>query len=485
MVLTLWWVREKKEQFDPYEVYGDSPNIFTIRINHGGVFVNSPVKRYVDGTIDHVDMVDSDAFSVIELNHMITELGYPKEQIMFYHFLVPETQISDGLRPLGNDQDVLLLIEHVAKFKVIDVFTEQWSSRLGVEYHFTSPVKSSSVVIEELENEDPQPSMSKPSHRRRRPLCLEYFPQFETPTVNADDTSRHEETSRHDESSMHDEPNRNDETCRTDDHSSAYVDTNRMDDHATAEEVEDDRIEDVDNTVVEIPVNMDSFNYNVGKDQFVDEDFDVDFDLDDFESGSEDEGGDALNLAIKQNRKRKKETKGKCLEEQPFFVGQTFSNKEDIKNMVKLHALRSKRQLVIRRNESYRFRVVCLGVNPVFVCGGSKGKKVNFGRAKKKQKKGKESSAAKEDKSSHVGGSTSTNKREKPTCPWALHISRKKNEQTWLVKTYHHEHKCLQTRKVRLYTVTSIAKEILPTIESNPSIPLKSLQDQIEKKNQV
>ncbi|KAJ0864561.1 hypothetical protein HanPSC8_Chr12g0543381 [Helianthus annuus] len=127
------------------------------------------------------------------------------------------------------------------------------------------------------------------------------------------------------------------EDDRIDDHASVNVDTTRkgneddmVDDHENVDEVEDDRIEDVDNMVVEILVNMDSFNYNVGKyldaEKFVDEDYEVDFDLDDFESGSEDEGGNVQNLAIKQCKK-KKERKSKCLEGNLSLLVKPFPTK--------------------------------------------------------------------------------------------------------------------------------------------------------------
>lgn len=48
--------------------------------------------------IDYFDLIHLDTFSLIEVNHMVTELGY--DGIMFYHYLVPEMTVDDGLRML-------------------------------------------------------------------------------------------------------------------------------------------------------------------------------------------------------------------------------------------------------------------------------------------------------------------------------------------------------------------------------------------------
>lgn len=53
------------------------------------------------------------------------------------------------------------------------------------------------------------------------------------------------------------------------------------------------------------------------------------------------------------------------------------------------------------------------------------------------------------------------------------------------MKTFKEEHKCLQTRRVRLYTVSVIAKELESLIEANPTIPVKALQELLQRKNQV
>ena len=77
--------------------------------------MKSPERRYVDGTIDYVDFVDIDVFSVHELDTMVREIGYVEGKTLYYHFLIPEVELDFGLLPLGNDGDVHVLSNYVEK----------------------------------------------------------------------------------------------------------------------------------------------------------------------------------------------------------------------------------------------------------------------------------------------------------------------------------------------------------------------------------
>lgn len=66
-----------------------------------------------------------------------------------------------------------------------------------------------------------------------------------------------------------------------------------------------------------------------------------------------------------------------------------------------------------------------------------------------------------------------------------LHVSNINKEGSWVVKTLINDHKCLQTRNVKLCTVSWLAKDLETTIFVNPSVPLGALQDQIHRKYQI
>ena len=82
---------------------------FSIRLHYGGSFTGSPGRRYINGYSKIVDELDSDEFSVHEIDAIVEDLGNDGHKIMFYHFLKPDYDLDSGLQPLGNDQDVLFM----------------------------------------------------------------------------------------------------------------------------------------------------------------------------------------------------------------------------------------------------------------------------------------------------------------------------------------------------------------------------------------
>ncbi|GKB46913.1 mutator type transposase [Tanacetum coccineum] len=64
-------------------------------------------------------------------------------------------------------------------------------------------------------------------------------------------------------------------------------------------------------------------------------------------------------------------------------------------------------------------------------------------------------------------------------------ISKVKNTKTWEVKTYTDEHKCLQSREIHACTSKFLSKGIVEQIEKNPDIPIRALQDELQKKYEL
>ncbi|GJY04260.1 hypothetical protein Tco_0370200 [Tanacetum coccineum] len=71
------------------------------------------------------------------------------------------------------------------------------------------------------------------------------------------------------------------------------------------------------------------------------------------------------------------------------------------------------------------------------------------------------------------------------TCPWKVHISKGKNEETWTVRTLKDDHDCLQTRTVNMLTNAFLIDDIEETIKPNPEVPTRALKDQLQKKYQL
>nr|GEU72822.1 hypothetical protein [Tanacetum cinerariifolium] len=119
------WTGTAKQLIEEVEsAYDNVPNMFSIRIHHGGKFQRYPGQMYVSSRVDIFDMVDIDLFTVVALNMMVLRLGYiGKSEPMFYNYLKPLTSLGEGLYALACEEDVRCLGTLVRSFKLIEIYT--------------------------------------------------------------------------------------------------------------------------------------------------------------------------------------------------------------------------------------------------------------------------------------------------------------------------------------------------------------------------
>ncbi|CAI9290662.1 unnamed protein product [Lactuca saligna] len=129
---------------------------------------------------------------------------------------------------------------------------------------------------------------------------------------------------------------------------------------------------------------------------------------------------------------------------------------QEFKERVKLHAIETRRELEFEKNDKNRVRVVCRGTVP---------KLGNLDNSGERQQE--------------------VNNEDEEKCPWSLYASKWKRDINWMVKSYNKEHRCLQTRNVKACTYKFLAKQIASQVESNPTIPIRALQEQLQRDYQV
>ncbi|CAI9294422.1 unnamed protein product [Lactuca saligna] len=132
-----------------------------------------------------------------------------------------------------------------------------------------------------------------------------------------------------------------------------------------------------------------------------------------------------------------------ALVSEPFYIFQTFSSSKDFKTQVKLHSIRTRREIQLEKNDKNRVRFVCKGTIP----------------------------------------NLATNEEDK--CPWVIYYSKWKSDIDWMVKTYTKEHRCLQTRKVKACDYKFLSEHIVQVIETNPKIPIRALREQLQREYQM
>ncbi|KAE9454419.1 hypothetical protein C3L33_13702, partial [Rhododendron williamsianum] len=80
-------------------------HFFTVEIHHGGLFVENPT-RYVRGVVNHVNDLDSDKWSKLEMEEIVVNLGYTQWKNIWYR--VPGMEMGGGgLRVMFRDSDAM------------------------------------------------------------------------------------------------------------------------------------------------------------------------------------------------------------------------------------------------------------------------------------------------------------------------------------------------------------------------------------------
>nr|KAJ0196117.1 hypothetical protein LSAT_V11C700366090 [Lactuca sativa] len=504
-----------------YEGYD---NYFTLKIHYSGVFTKAPGRKYVDGVVAYADDVDTDLFSVHELDDMVRELGYKTELTLYYHLCIPEYPLDYGLMALGNDQDVLKMVSYVPKQRLIRVYIETGQTR--VASYYKSPSK---VVIKELELDSVSPKMNrkKPcrseavSCSRKLDLNKSMNPDYEQSQqkshVIQEEVVNHEiETQEEVITKPLGTYHVQEPSCQADDGPniatvddyepfkedySFYADYDLEFNVQTSCEqqpevdylegmVSDDSGEafysESGHGSEDSGDDSDDSEYNVDESNIQ---FDVDADMSEFHNVVDvdehgilnnhskvernDMGDDELEFIAtddyqfagfhEDHRKRllkELSESSTCshgeVHVKPFQIGQVFKTKRDVKNYMNSHVVATRRSLYLAKNDKIRIKVKCKGVvikSSKVVDGG--------------------------------GPSTRSRAKIKGTCPWTVQISRANEDQDWLVKTVHDEHKSLQTRAVKACTSRYVANLIVQQIQSNPKISVKALHKELCKKLEV
>nr|GEY86759.1 transposase, mutator type [Tanacetum cinerariifolium] len=137
-------MEDSKEGFKSESVCA-FPTVFCLKINHSGAFTPPPKIRYKGGKVNWVDTIDSDVFSVVKVNNMMKELGYEKPSFDYY-YKEPKNDLDNGLKKLSSNQDVLIMLKYIEKYKVIDLYVDHSITNETVNV-------DESLLVNELDND--------------------------------------------------------------------------------------------------------------------------------------------------------------------------------------------------------------------------------------------------------------------------------------------------------------------------------------------
>ncbi|KAL4565581.1 hypothetical protein LXL04_029683 [Taraxacum kok-saghyz] len=106
MTRASWRVRADMAEIDLKQRYAGHPSIFSICLHHGGEFTKYPGRKYIKGKENFVDLLHIDKFSIHDLDDIVEYFDYVEDgRLMFDRFLIPLSSLDYGLYALASDQD--------------------------------------------------------------------------------------------------------------------------------------------------------------------------------------------------------------------------------------------------------------------------------------------------------------------------------------------------------------------------------------------
>ncbi|XP_035842813.1 uncharacterized protein LOC118489219 [Helianthus annuus] len=126
-----WRLRPQGEYYDPEDIYGDEPRVFSVKINHGGEFTDYPGREYVNGKVSYIDWVEFDKFSVDVLREMLKDIGYSVDDVFNFFVKDPNVCLDFGLRHFTDDDELDYVYDQLRKgCKLVDLYVEIGESRI-------------------------------------------------------------------------------------------------------------------------------------------------------------------------------------------------------------------------------------------------------------------------------------------------------------------------------------------------------------------
>ncbi|GJR30841.1 hypothetical protein Tco_1107073 [Tanacetum coccineum] len=138
-----------------------------------------------------------------------------------------------------------------------------------------------------------------------------------------------------------------------------------------------------------------------------------------------------------------------------FYLGHQFASKERHFSLMLLL------KLIWEKNEFLQTKG-----GPVIRDNNNNGKKNILGEDKTCQGKGKKVNKQK--------------KVDEYSCPWKMLVVYT-NEGRWEVRTLIENHNCIQSREIKECTSRFLSDHIIKSLATNPDIPVRTVQDQMQK----
>ncbi|GJY31282.1 hypothetical protein Tco_0414777 [Tanacetum coccineum] len=521
---------------------GRTPKSLTLEIHHGGWFTPTPSRSYIGGQVSSVNVVDIDEFCLHDLKDMVVKLGYGVEDLMYCHFLIPSLGLDYGLHSLNVDADVLEMSKYVKDYKIILVYVEHGSSI------FVTPKKGVSIAVNNHLRKGPIEIDSSPDvNKTLTPMChrnlTKEWEQVSSKSLSIGEVMKN--LSKKQPSSSVEAPIvvecAEDPFEELDDLLGEYAHIGKQ---ITGNEITGNEITRNESTgneitgkqmvvhvgnsstiddVLELGILFETEGVGlVGKFKEVEVDADneseeesdtkgdytIDSDLenldydpkhddvfDDDEHIVEEVHVNMNNFIFTADPKHDTSIGGVDVQDDDLDVidydsfGSDLDDGIDSERRMQLRELRR-----IGKQKKQGVRVRCQGTIPAlvpYVAIDNNTDKNVFSQTKggpvirENSKSGKQNILSKDKIMDGKGKKVNTPKKvDKNSCPWTMLVTYTK-ECRWEVRTLIKDHTCIQSRAIKACTSRFLADHVIKSLTTNPDIPVRAVQDQVQKQFKV
>nr|GEY13897.1 hypothetical protein [Tanacetum cinerariifolium] len=291
--ITTWSMRASQDDIDAYKAYW----------------------RYVSGDFAYFDCIDTDEFSVHELNDMVKKIdaayNTPKHKCLIM-------EIPEGVTPINASPNDAHVIDESSSRPEDGESSHPNTANPTTQTNFANDLYSALDPYLEVKDFDP------------------FF----------DDDQIH-------------------------------VEVNGNSDGDTSESSEHDEFVDTDNQLVDLEVDMDHFDtanakimINDGTHVFnANEVFDIGIDVidtEEFESAYDEDRIERIRRRKMKHLKKHNNFKEGGLQNVHFLVGHEFPNSVVVKDLVPRHSIKTRIELYLKKNDKVRVRAACKGTIYVF-----------------------------------------------------------------------------------------------------------------------
>ncbi|KAL4566448.1 hypothetical protein LXL04_030563 [Taraxacum kok-saghyz] len=467
----MWNLRLSDKPFNPSIAYKGHPTLFTIKLYHGGEFTNFRDRMYIEGKVNYVDMVDIDGFFIHDLDAIMRGLRKVTIEQLDDDEEIGTTPVLEQVveTPSKIDANETNVIVHISpeynrkRFWKKDKVLSSCSKKLIMEEFdiglYQQILEANSVV---------HVGTTAPEQVQEEQVVNEVVVEEDeaiNEVVVEDDEAVNEEVVEEDQVYVAEEIEQE----------QVYV----------VEEIEREQVEEKYAHVTE--AQLDDFNLQdyMGFPEFQDEG----------NAGGDEvelEGGDSVQDS--QTDDDDSEDSNHWVDEENLIPDVEVDMRDVEVDMKDFHMkdsdLDRKRRAVLKDLGKEKVcsegqGIVALKEAPA--AGSTSGdvkKGVRKSQRKRKDLCGPTSIIFNKCNNKDKGKDKSVQENDS-SCPWVIQASRSTTEDNWYVKTYVQQHTCLNTRKIRSATASFLFKQIMDQVETNLTVPIKSLQTQLQKKYHV